>query len=260
VDARGNIYILDGVNQRVVKFDLQGQFAANIAYGDAAQGPDDLAADAEGRVYLYDVITYAPTLEELASKVKLFDPEGKLLWETPVPSWFIDRRILAMRVDEQGTLWVQGEGYSPNAPVIDGQPYSKVAVPLGNAAGFLSLDEEQQKALAIPGHLLPSGRPMTIRSLTAARPAFVYDSSGQPIYQVVEGVSAIDLTGNMYDIQDQDGFRGYTVIKWNPRGQRIASFDLPLGWIRIEGDGTIYCFTIDRQTWDNYYIIRAEHK
>jgi hypothetical protein len=258
LDAHGNIYILDVVNQRVVKFDPGGRFVANIVYGDAVQGPGDLAVDADGRVYIYEVAAYGPTPEEAVPKVKLFDPEGKLLWETPVPSWFMDRLILGMRVDEQGTLWVQGEGYSPNAPIIDGQPYSKVAVPLGNAAGVLGLDEDGQKALAVSGHLLPSGKPMIVRSLTAAGPAFVYNSSGQPIYQVVEGISAIDLAGNLYYFEEGD--RGYTIVKWDPKGQRIASFDLPFGIIRVEGDGTVYCFTMDWQTWATYYVIRAEHK
>ena len=261
VDARGNIYILDVVNQRVVKFDPQGQFVANIVYSDAVQGAGDLAVDAEGRVYIYDIITFAPTLEELVSKVKLLDPEGKLLWETPVPSWFIDRIIWAMRVDEQGTLWVQGEGGFPNALVIDKQPYSKVAFPLGNAKGPFDLDEDEQKALAVSGHLLPSGKPLIVRTGPSA--AYIYDSSGRSIYQVIEGISALDLAGNLYYIQYiqyKDGGAGYTVIKWTPQGQRIASFDLPLGWVRIEGNGTVYCFAIDRETWDAYYVVRAQSK
>lgn len=254
VDARGNIYILDVVNQRVAKFDPQGKFVANVVYGDAVQFAANLAADAEGRIYIYELVNYAPTLEEIVNKVKLFDSEGELLWETPVPSWFIDRLIMAMRVDEQGTLWVQGEGYSPNSPVIDVQPYSRVSIPLGNAAGPFDLDEDEQQAQAVPGHLLPSGKSMIVYYLPKTA-YVVYDSSGQPIYQVPEGIIAIDLAGYMYCCKETD--EGYTTIKWDTLGRQIASFDLPFGWIRIEGDGTVYCFFIDRETWDTYYVIRA---
>jgi hypothetical protein len=255
VDGYGNIYILDRVNQRVAKFDTQGRFTQNIPYPGREElwYPELIATDMEGRIYLYD----GGTNPEMAG-VQCYDAQGTLVQKYPSPSWFIDRRILAMYRDKQGTLWVQGEGYSPNAPIIDGQPYSKVAVPLGDATGALNLDEEQQKALAVPGHLLPSGKPMIVYSLTAAGPAFVYDSSGQPIYQVVEGISAIDLAGKMYYIQYKGN--GYTIIKWDALGRRIASFELPLGYIHVENDGTVYCFGIDQETQETYYVVRARLK
>ncbi|MGC9023212.1 MAG: hypothetical protein ACP5NB_00005, partial [Chloroflexia bacterium] len=252
VDAHGNIYILDVVNKRVAKFDSEGRFMSNIPYGDIIQGAEDLAADADGHIYLY-----APWEE--VPKVVLLDPEGKFLWGTPAPSWFVDQRILAMRVDDRGTLWVMGEGFSPSAPIIDGQPYSKMAIPLGDTKGVLVLDAERQKEMAIPGHLLSSGRSMIIYSPTAAGPGFIYNSLGQPIYQVPEGISAIDLAGNLYYIRYKDGGGGYTIIKWDSRGRRIASFDLPLGIFRIESDGSIHCLTMD-QWQSTYYIIRWQVK
>jgi len=123
---------------------------------------------------------------------------------------------------------------------------------------MLVLDEERQKAMAVSGHLLPTGKHMIVYSFTAAGPAFIYNSSGQPVYQVVEGISAIDWLDNLYYIQGSGN--GYAIIKWNPEGQRIASFNLPLGVIRIEGNGTIYCLVFDREAEGFYRVVRWQRK
>jgi hypothetical protein len=187
--------------------------------------------------------------------VKCYDPEGRLVQEYPVPSWFWDGLILAMRVDEQGTLWVEGQATYPNAPIIEGQPYPVVTVPLGTTAEAFS--EERQKAMALPGHLLPNGKTMIVYTLSANGPAYIYDLQGKPIYEPTVGVSSMDSAGNLYYAPTQ------TVIKWNPRGQVIASFDTPAGTTLIDESGTVYCFTIftmDRQRLDTYRVIRWQQK
>ncbi len=241
VDGRGDIYILDGLNQRVVHFDAQGRFVANIEYDGAVQSPGDLAVDGAGRVYVYDS----------GIGVKCFDPEGRLVREYPVPSWFWWNEILAMRVDEQGTLWVEGQGTYPSAPTVEGQPYPVVIVPLGNA--IEAYQEEDQKASAIPGHLTASDKTLIVFSPPGNR-GFVYDLRGQRVYESKVGVNSMDAAGNLYYVQETG------VTKWNPRGRVIASFALSVGTTLIDGNGTVYCLALDRHTWAAYYVMRWQQK
>ena len=260
VDAHGSIYILDVVNQRVVEFDPQGHFVANIVYGDAVQGPGDLAVDAEGRVYIYEAAAYGPTPEEAVPKVKLFDPEGKLLWETPVPSWFTDRRILAMRVDEQGVLWVQGEAHAPNAPIIEGQPYPVEAVPLGNATGVL--EKAQQRNNAVPGTMSSRGVYFSYSSL-ASDPLYLYDRQGRLVFAcplAFAGDIFVDQGNNIYLVSSNGANQTYAIGKYDPQGRLLASLELPLGTLQCDVDGEFYSLAIDWQTWATYYVVRAQHK
>jgi hypothetical protein len=196
----------------------------------------------------------------LVPKVKLLDPDGRLLWETPVPSWFMDQHIMAMRVDEQGTLWVQGEGYSPNAPIIDGQPYPEITVPLGNAAG--PFDEARQQNVTMPGTIGSRGTYFSY-SPTAADLLYLYDRQGQRIFacpQSFAGRIQVGQRNNIYLISSNGSNPTYTIKKYDQQGRLVASFDLPLGALQIDTDGTAYGLTMDWQTWATYYGIRAEHK
>ncbi|MEM3554763.1 MAG: hypothetical protein QXU79_02980 [Candidatus Micrarchaeaceae archaeon] len=250
VDARGNIYILDVVNKRVAKFDPEGRFVTNVPYGDIIQGAEDLAADADGHIYLS-----APWEE--VPKVVLLDPEGKLLWETPVPSLLDQQHILAMRVDEQGTLWVEGRGFLPDSPVIEGQPYPEVVVPLGNAKE--TFDEKRQRAAAVSGVLWNTGTYLSYAP-TARSPLYLYDRQGRPVYACPQGFAGriqVDQKGNLY-LSFYNDLPGYTIRKYDRQGRQIASFDLPFGIIQIDAKGTVYDLTWEAQT--AYYVIRWQVK
>ncbi|MEM3554765.1 MAG: hypothetical protein QXU79_02990 [Candidatus Micrarchaeaceae archaeon] len=256
IDIHGNIYILDLVNRRIAQFDPGGHFVQNIPYPSRPEVwyPELIAVGPKGQVCLYDG---GVNPDEAA--VKCYNSEGQLIRAYSVPSWLLNKRVYAMHVDEQGTLWVEGEGYLPQSPVLETTdwPYPYVVVPLGNM--LEEFEEEQQKTMAIPGHLSSSGKTLIFQALTAAGPAFLYNPYGQRIYEVMPswGIN-IDSLGNLYCFQYQDGKDRYTVVKYNPRGRRITSFNLPSHIIkyRVESDGTIYSFTMDWQTHSAYYIVR----
>jgi hypothetical protein len=262
LDGQGNLYILDMANRRVAQFDANGDFVANIVYGDAVRelkAAADLAVDPEGRVYIYDTgASVGTNLEDMAPKVRLFDRQGTMLRTYPVPSWF-SGQIHAMRVDEQGILWVEGRGSYPNASVIEGESYPVVAAPLGNVGEVF--DEEYQKAMAISGHMLPSGKVYLARAWTSTRPSYLYNEQGQPIYAILrrgDGLAGIDQLDNIYLETNNTG--GYTIRKYNPQAKVVASFDVPLASRLIDSIGTAYCLVLDRQTAASYRIIRWQRQ
>lgn len=73
VDGAGTVYVLDGANQRLQRFDrngkLTGLLALQGANGAALQGADDLAVDGEGGIWLVD---------NLRGRLAYFQPGGQL--------------------------------------------------------------------------------------------------------------------------------------------------------------------------------------
>ncbi len=259
VDVHGNIYIVDVVNQRVAQFDAEGHFVRNILYPPRPEiwYPELIAVDARGKVCLYD-----SGVDPGTAGVKCYDSEGHLVQKYPVPSWFSDRRIRTMRVDEDGTLWVEGEGFLPSAPVIEGEPYPIVAVPLGNGNTAEVFSEERQKMMAMPGHLLDSGG--TVITYAPFSNSYLYDLQGHRIYELANqrGVIAIDQWGFWYLV-------GYDPInttmfmrlhKLAKDGKEVAAFDLPGPRLIVDKNGVVYCLVFDRQTKANYQVIRWQQK
>ncbi|MGC8960729.1 MAG: hypothetical protein ACP5OO_13310 [Chloroflexia bacterium] len=244
VDARGNIYILDRVNHRVVRFDPQGKFLGNTPY----EGWDivDLAVDNEGNLYLL----------RGGDGVRLLDTGGKVLQEFAQPSWLL-YVYQDIWVDEQGMVWIAGDGGHPDAPIIEGQPYSPVSVPLGTAREVM--DADRQRDLAIPGWLLETGGPVITYSFGDY--TYIYNRQGQVIYQCPgrERLWAIDRQNNVYTIDEELGI----ITKYDQGGKRRSSFS-PIAKpfsseIAIElvnSEGTIYTLVWDFELRDAYRVIR----
>jgi hypothetical protein len=265
VDVYGNIYILDVVNQRVVRFDPEGRFVANIPYGDAVKGPEGLAVDAEGWVYVYEQAAYGPTQEEAVPKVKLFDSEGRLLRAYPIPRW-IDY-VYTIRIDQKGTLWVLGDGFNPDAPVIEGHRYLRMAVALGTADE--RFDEQQQKASVTPGHVFATGESVLIYSPSSNSPGFLYDQQGRRTHQLpfLEGLHGIDQWGNFYTLDYREEGTGIMRLrKYNAQGWELTAFVLTKSAyveypnVIIDGKGTVYCFLWNWTSKDAYRVIRWQRE
>jgi len=248
VDAHGNIYILDRVNRRVARFDPQGNFLGNTPY----EGRDivDLAVDREGNLYLL----------RGGDGVRLLNTEGKVLQEFTPPSWLlsIDQNVW---VDEQGVLWIAGDGSHPNAPIIGGQPYSPVSVPLGSAREVM--DADRQRDLAIPGWLLEIGGPVITYSFGDY--TYIYDRQGRAIYQYPgrEHLVAIDSQNNLYTIDEELGI----ITKYDQDGKRRSSFrtiarpyssEMAIGLVNSEG--AIYTLVWNFELRDAYRVIRWQQK
>ncbi len=249
VDDLGNIYILDSVNQRVVKFSSDGDFLANIFYGDAFYAPHGLAADSQGRVFIYDT-----------TGVKLFNSQSQLEQALSVPSWFLPSAgILQMKVDNQGTVWVEGIGDFPDAPTIEGQYYWQGIAPLGSATEVLT--EEQQQANAVAGLMWNAGTYfgfMPDINITATY--YLYDNQGNRTYACPNYMGSIetDLENNLYLVNSAQG-AWYIVDKYNPQGKIVSSFEVrPGSWLVVPG-GTVYYLDVDEQN-SVYRIVRWQQQ
>jgi len=248
VDAHGNIYILDKANRRVARFDSEGHFSGNISYPQE-WSIVNLAADADGRIFL----------QERGGSIRLLNPEGSLLQEYTKPSWL--GVIWDIRVDQQGTLWLVADGTLPQAPTIQGSPYSLVTVPLGKAGE--SLDEGQQKALAVPGFMLFSGQAIIGQDL------YLYDLQGRPIYQLgtLQTVSGLDYEGHFYilEARQSDGDEVFFMEKCREDGALVTIFG-PLestrtyDYVLVDGKGIVHVLTLDWAAKDFYRLTRWQQK
>jgi predicted membrane-bound mannosyltransferase/DNA-binding beta-propeller fold protein YncE len=111
VDAAGNVWVADSLNNRIEKFDAQGRFVDAITSSSGAVGglnePWSVAVDAEGFVYVADTWHH---------RLQKFDPELELVaaWGQPRgsgdpgPLDFFGPRDIAITAD--GTLWVTDTG------------------------------------------------------------------------------------------------------------------------------------------------------
>lgn len=101
VDQQGNIYVVDGVNNRVMKYDSTGRFLQQI--GRAGQGPGELlcpagvAFDEEGLIYV--VNTYN-------SRIEIYSPEGQYHSSFQVVPSFLGRLWESIAVGRGGQVFL----------------------------------------------------------------------------------------------------------------------------------------------------------
>lgn len=74
LDAEGNVYVADGINNRIQKFDGNGKFVAKWGKQGSGDGefnvPNDIENDSSGSVYVTDVLN---------NRVQVFDRRGNFL-------------------------------------------------------------------------------------------------------------------------------------------------------------------------------------
>ena len=125
VDGQGNIWVADGLNHRVQKFDASGRYVGGLGRGGTSPAdfnePWSVAVDAEGFVYVADtwhhrIQKFSPALDFVASW------GGPATRPNPGPLELFGPRDIV--VAEDGTLWVTDTG---NERLIH---YSKTGEPL----------------------------------------------------------------------------------------------------------------------------------
>ncbi len=242
MDRTGNYYVLDRANKRVVEFDAQGKYLLDIPYGDEVLSAGDMAMDSDGQVYIFDTAGYDPTKPDLIM-IKLFDRQGQLVREYPLPTWFCHSDIRAMRVDENGTLWIEGtqNGGWSGAPVIEGLPYQIVTLALGNSGEVF--DRERQLASATAGLMSNTGNYISYSPFFGTNVTqYLYDSQGNRAYECrgCKGRFQMDRQGNMYMTYHELGAERYTVRKYAPDGKTLATMEMPVEPGVIDGEGAIY--------------------
>ncbi len=152
VDAAGNVWVADSLNNRIQKFDAQGRFVDSIGSAGAAPGgfnePWSVAVDAEGYVYVAD--TWHHRIQKFDGDLKLVAAWGQPRGNAdPGPLDFFGPRDIAIAPD--GTLWVTDTG---NNRLLH---FSKDGVPIdrfGAAAGTGAYAEPVGVALDVGGGLL----------------------------------------------------------------------------------------------------------
>ncbi|HHL39332.1 MAG TPA: 6-bladed beta-propeller, partial [Deltaproteobacteria bacterium] len=104
VDSRSNIYVLDGVNNRVAVFDGRGRYLRSFGEkgesGGAFDTPVGIGIDTSDRIYVCDTKN---------ARVVVFDPSGKFLSETAlkVPEGLAAPRPVDIVVDDyRGLLYI----------------------------------------------------------------------------------------------------------------------------------------------------------
>ena len=134
-DAQGNLWVADGLNNRIQKFDAEGNFLAQIRSAGAAPGginePWSVAVDAEGFVYVAD--TWQHRIQKFTPDLTLVRTWGEPGISVDDPLILFGPRDIAIAPD--GTLWVTDTG---NNRLLhfrpDGEPLGIVNGPGAQAA------------------------------------------------------------------------------------------------------------------------------
>ena len=122
-DSAGNLWVADGLNNRVQEFDASGNFIAQISSAGAAPGgldePWAVAVDTDGFVYVAD--TWHHRIQKFSPDLKLVTSWGEPGTSTDDPLIFFGPRSIAIAPD--GTLWVTDTGNNRLSHfTADGEP------------------------------------------------------------------------------------------------------------------------------------------
>ncbi len=240
----GSIYVTDGANNRVEKFDATGRFL--LAWGTRGQGagqfnePWGIAVDSRGQVYVADTWNH---------RVQVFDGEGKLLGVLGGPGQLFGPRDVAFTPTGQVLVTDAGNHrvvvYNP-----DGQQVGEFGG-RGGSAGLFS--EPVGIAVDRSGNVYVADTwNHRIQKLDPTyEPVAQWPVAGWGSESVVnKPYLALDADGNVY-VTDPEASR---VLKFSPGGNLLAvwgrtggdssSFRLPLG-LAVDASGNV--FVVDSQ-------------
>jgi DNA-binding beta-propeller fold protein YncE len=151
VDAQGNLWVADGRNNRIQKFDAQGNFLAAFGRGGADEGafnePWGVAVDAQGFIYVADTWNH---------RIQKFSPEFDFVAAWGVPGTDVSNPLSLfgprdIAIAEDGTLWLTDTG---NQRVLH---FSAAGEPLdagSSDTGITGFEEPVGVAFDADGNLL----------------------------------------------------------------------------------------------------------
>lgn len=136
-DSAGNLWVADGLNNRLQKFDAAGNFIEQIGSGGAAPGgldePWSVAVDADGFVYVAD--TWNHRIQKFSPELKLVTTWGEPGTSTDDPLIFFGPRSIAIAPD--GTLWVTDTGNNRLSHfTTDGEPLDAAGTAPGGSVAY----------------------------------------------------------------------------------------------------------------------------
>ena len=150
-DAQGNLWVADGRNNRIQKFDAQGNYVDSFGRAGSQPGafnePWGVAVDADGFIYVADTWNH---------RIQKFSPDFAFLasWGTPGtdvtnPTNLFGPRDIA--IAEDGTLWLTDTG---NQRVLHFTPEGQPLAVAGSPAGIAGFSEPTSVIIGPDGGLL----------------------------------------------------------------------------------------------------------
>jgi uncharacterized protein (TIGR03663 family) len=250
VDGDGNVYVVDSQNNRIEKFDSQGEFIT--AWGSFGQEPGQfsepwgIAVDGEGTVYVADTWNH---------RIQRFTADGELLGHWGVfqdtggqllepQGMFYGPRDIA--IDAEGNLYVTDTG-NKRIQKFDGE-----GNPLGQWGGSgpaagqflepvgIAIDAEGQIYVADTWNQRIQVFDEDFQFLRQwAVQGWMGESVVNKPYLAVDGQGRVYTTepeGSRVLVFDNEG---KLLAAWGTYGTDDASFDLPTG-IALDGEGNVY--------------------
>jgi len=230
VDAKGNVYVVDGDNNRVQKFDSNGKFITK--WGARGQGdgffggPRSIAIDEAGDLYVLD-----------ASSVQKFTPEGKFL-----ARWQITGRIPnRIALDSHSNIYVTNET-SHRVLKLDGS---------GSVVSEWGIAGSEDSQFSSPGSIaIDSSGNIFVADVGNSR-IQRFDSEGKFVsnwggdYWFGAGGLATDASGNLYvavlgsDEVQKYNTDGKLVSRWGSKGSGDGQFQDPTV-VAVGPSGNVY--------------------
>jgi hypothetical protein len=226
LDGEGNIYIFDAVNQRVVKYDSEGNFISSIVPNPPIGSAKDMCVGDSGAMYL---------LEGGGLFVRQYNQKGELVLEYARPDWVGYFRSISL--DNEGNLLAQVAelGFAAqDVHAILGGARRIVAV-LGNSREVFG--REQQLGASRPGILLGGNTWVGGYGRSDdGKEMLIFDERGTSILRLpIPDTGAVTLDawadkgGNLYFVMSMLRLSEIPdeMYKFDPRGNLLAHFPVP---------------------------------
>lgn len=223
VDADGNVWVADKSNNRVVKFDYNGEYLTEVRSAGPGRGsfddPQGIAADAEGFVYVADTLN-----DRIVKLTTGGAPEAVFETVLPGPNPAAEPRTpTALAVDSRGRLLVQAA-----AGVI------RLASADGKRLGVFTTETGSGVAVDAAGNVYTTQLSTESRVLAKFRPdGTKVGEFSAPTSELIEGLFGQGSTGvavHPSGIVHVSDFRG-GVQRYSPDGtylDRYPADDTPL--------------------------------
>jgi hypothetical protein len=222
LDGEGNIYIFDAVNQRVVKYNSEGDFVSSIMPNPPIGSAKDMCVGDSGAIYL---------LGGGGLFVRQYNQKGELVLEYARPDWVGYFRSISL--DNEGNLLAQVAELNVKGDF----PSNHVVVPIGDAQQVFSGQRQLDDALA--GYLLGDIVFAQGRMSDDGTEMQLFDQYGNLIKRLgpfdpkmVTFDTEADGSGNLYFLMCVMTERTpFEISKFNREGSLIARFLVPAPYV-----------------------------
>jgi tripartite motif-containing protein 71 len=249
-DTEDNLYVIDGSNHRIQKFDRDGKFLltwgsfgsadGQFIFRNGADHPGAIAVDSEGLVYVADYNGF----------VQIFDGQGKFLRKWGGGNGTGDGQFVSPRcmgLDRQGNVYVADEDQrASRVEKFDAQgnflmKWDRTKNSTELVTYCLVIDNQDNVYIVNPSHYRIEKYNSDGRLLTMWGSQGIGDGQfGEP-----EGI-AVDAQGNVYVTDNRDNYRvekfdkdGKFLGQWGNWGSDDGQFEYVFR-IAVDSQGNIY--------------------